>query len=194
MLNKARVLSFFASLLFSIPAFSTCGHAYLGISVGASYAKLSNTRPQISYESGVLITDAYPLGSNRSLSVILNVNSGYEFTGLNWRPAIALGVGGYFNPTNYHFSGNVIETAPGNASSTLYKYHYHMNSTRAMAEIQLTWVLAYVSPFINFGIGPAWNRASGYKETAVNSTGYPPLPPFHSQDESQFCLPGRIGS
>jgi hypothetical protein len=213
MLYKTRVVSFSAAFFFSFLPFSTSGHAYtppflnhelapipastfghgyLGVSVGASCAKLGRNRPQISYTSGVKITDAYPLNNNSSWSVVINVNGGYEFTGGNWKPAIALGLGGYYNP-QYDFSGKVIETAAGEASSPLYKYRYHMSSARVMAEIQLTWVVPYVSPFIDFGIGPAWNSASGYKEKAVHSTGYPPLHPFHSRTNLNFAWQAGLG-
>lgn len=180
------VITVFALSLSSIPAFST-GHGYLDGSIGPSYAKLSKSNPQISYQSGVLITDAYPLNSNRSLSAILSLNGGYEFTGEHWRPAIALGFGAYFNPNDYHFNGQVIETAAGNASTTLYNYRYKMKSTRAMAEIQLTMMLPNVSPFISFGMGSAWNRVSHYSETAVTSSGYSPAPSFHSQTNFNFA-------
>jgi len=186
------VVSLFALLLFAAPAFSTLGHVYLSGSVGPSYAKLGKSTPRISYLSGVLITDAYPLKSDYSLSVTLSVNGGYEFTGAKWMPAIMLGCGGYFNP-QYYYRGQAVETAAGDPSSTLYNYHYHINTTRLMAEMQLTWILAYVSPFINLGVGPAWNRASGYKETAVTSTGYPPLPPFHSQTNLNCAYQAGLG-
>lgn len=73
-LYRKCLLSFFF-----IPVFLAAGHVYLSGAVGPSYAKLSHSDPQISYGSGVFITDAYPLNNDRSLSVILNVNGGYEF-------------------------------------------------------------------------------------------------------------------
>ncbi len=183
--------------IFSTPTPASCssnspnslplGHGYLGAEVGASFAKLGKSRPKISYDSGVLITDAYPLKSQRSLAVTLNVHGGYEFTGARWKPAIALGVGAYFSPQDYHFKGRVIETAAGNASSTLYHYKYKIQSTRVMAEMQLTWMLNYISPFIDFGIGPVWNRAKNYKEKAVSGSGYTPLHPFYSHTNLNFA-------
>lgn len=192
-LYRTWIIRFFVLFFPFIPVFSTCGHFYAGVSVGPSYAKLGNNNPKISYESGSLITDAYPLSSNRSLSVTMSVNGGYEFMGAHWKPSTALGLGVYFNPQDYHYSGRVIETAAGSASSTLYNYHYKMNSTRAIAEMQLTWILAYVSPFINFGIGAAWNKADSYRETAVSSTGYSPVPFFHSRTNLNFAYQVGLG-
>lgn len=175
------------------PACLTLGHGYLGATVGASFAKVGNSDPQISYESGVLITDAYPLNKKRSLAVMLSVNGGYEFTGENWKPAIALGLGAYFTPQDFHFKGQLIETPAGSASSTLYNYKYKIHNTRALAEIQLTWTLAYISPFINFGMGTAWNAVKHYTETAISDTDYPPLLPFHSRTHCNFAYQAGIG-
>ena len=186
---------FFSSLsqAWSAPSPPALGAVYLGATVGASRAKLSKSHPRISYESGVLITDAYPLKSNHAWSVSVNVNGGYEFTGAHWRPAIALGVGGYFTPEDYHFHGRVIETAEGGPSSTLYNYKYKINNTRVMAEIQLTWMLRYLSPFISFGVGPAWNKAESYKEKAVNGSGYPPISPFRSHTHLNCAYQAGLG-
>ena len=98
------LILFFALFFFPLFAFSKDGHVYLGAQVGPSFAKLSKKDPQISYISGVLITDAYPLNHKQLVAVILNVNGGYEFTGANWKPAIALGLGVYFNPQRLSLS------------------------------------------------------------------------------------------
>ncbi len=176
----------------STPEHVHTGHIYLGVEVGASWAKLGKRKPKISYESGVKITDAYPLKTKRPVSVTASVNGGYEFAGAKWKPAIALGVGGYFSP-NYHFKGRVIETPQGDPSSTLYNYKYKSNNARAIAEIKFTWLLRYISPFIDVGVGAAWNRAEDYKETAVDSSGYPPVGPFHSHTNNSFACQAGLG-
>lgn len=191
MLSKKWVFGVLGLFSFSVPAYSM-GHGYLGGSIGPSYAKLSNRNPQVSYLSGILITDAYPLDSARSLTAALGLSGGYEFISENYRSAIAVGFSAYFNPNDYHFNGQVIETASGSPSTTLYNYHFKMKSTRAMAEMQLTWRGSYISPFINFGIGSAWNSTSNYSETSVTSSGFTPFPPFHPQTNLNFAY--QIGA
>jgi hypothetical protein len=188
----SRVL-FFALFFFPMFAFSKEGHVYLGAQVGPSFAKLSKKNPQISYVSGVPITDAYPLNNNQAVAVMLNLNGGYEFTGANWKPAIALGVGVYFNPQDYHYRGKVIETAEGDPSNTLFNYSYKIKTVRALAEIQFTWILPYLSPFINFGLGPVWNKAHSFTETAVTDTGYTALPPFQAHTKLNVAFQVGVG-
>lgn len=189
---KKILISFF-TLFFSIPAFSSDGHIYLGASLGGSTAKIGNSSPRISYSSGASITDVYPLDHSRASAPIFSLNGGYEFTGAKWKPAIALGLGIYSNLADDQFDGQLIETAAGDPSSTLYNYNYHLNSTRIMAEIQLTWMLGKLSPFINVGAGPAWNQTTGYTEMPVTSTGYVALPPFQSRTNVNVAWQAGLG-
>lgn len=84
------VLSFFSNCAISAP-----GHFYVGSSLGASFANLGNHTPNISYRSGALITDAYPLKDDDTTASIFSLNGGYEIAGEGWKPAIMLGVGYY---------------------------------------------------------------------------------------------------
>lgn len=189
---KKRFTSLLALSFFSFPAFSACGHIYVGTSLGASFALLGKHTPQISYDDNLLM-DAYPLNNRRGAAPIISINGGYEFLGDNWKPAVALGLGLYSNPTDYDYHGQLIETALGDPSSTLYNYNYNINTTRLMAEIQLTWMLGKLAPFINFGAGPTWNKMDGYTETAITSTGYPALPPFRSHTNVNFAYQAGFG-
>lgn len=190
---KKRLISFLSLFFFSIPAFSAYGHIYAGASLGASFAKLDNRSPQISYLSGALITDAYPLNSTNASTGIFGINGGYEFTGINWRPAVALGLGIYSLLVDYDYKGQLIETPAGDPSSTLYNYTYSINNTRVMAEIQLTWMFCHFSPFINFGAGPAWYRMNGYTETPATSNGFTALPPFRSHTNVNLAYQAGFG-
>lgn len=190
---KNRFIRCLAISFFVIPACSASGHSYLGASLAASFAQTGNNSPQIAYFSGATITDAYPLSHNRSSAALLGVNGGYEFTAADRRPAVALGLGVYSNLANYNFDGHLVETAAGDASSTLYHYRYHVNTARVMAEIQMTWVLASFSPFINAGVGAAWNRMSDYDETAITSSGYPALPGFQSHTNTRVAWQAGLG-
>jgi len=176
---QKRFIGFLSLCFMSIPALSANGHIYLSSSLAASFAELNKNTPVINYDSGLLM-DAYPLKSTHASSAVFGFNGGYEFIPANHRIAIALGVGLYTNAADYNFDGQLVETASGDPSSTLYNYTYYINSTRLMAEIQLTWLMKKISPFIDFGVGPAWNRIGGYSESPATSNGYVALPPFQS--------------
>lgn len=188
-----KLIGFLALFFFSLPAFSACGHIYLGTSLAASFSKLGNNSPRITYDSGALITDAYPLNRNHASSPVVSMNGGYEFASVNGKPAIALGLGLYNNLTDYGYNGQVIETAAGDAPSTLYHYSYDVNSTRLLAEIQLTWLWEKLSPFVNLGVGAAWNRMSGYTETVATPSGFIALPAFRSKTNINFAYQAGLG-
>ena len=191
MFNMLKI--FFTLFFFSISAFSANGHVYLGTSLGADFLKPNNSTPQIDYVSGALITDAYPLNNQHTAAPLLSLMGGYEMEGSHWKPSVALGGGVYRNLSHYGYNGHVIETAAGDASSSLYYYSYDINTTRVMAELQLIWMMGQLSPFINFGLGAAWNQMQGYKETAITSNGYPPLPAFQSKTNVNFAYQAGFG-
>ncbi len=190
----ALLLRRFLFLLCIMPsvAFSFDGHPYIGGSLGASIGKMERTYPQISYFSGTMILDSYPINNNHLSTVIGGINGGYEFLESQWRPAIALGLGAY-QSGQYSITGTVVETATPDPSSTLYNYKYDLDSRRIMAEIQLTWLLGTFSPFINLGVGPSWNRTSSYTESSVNSTGVTPLSPFQSRTSANIAYQAGLG-
>lgn len=189
----SRYLSFSLLSFLSLPALSSADHVYFGVSMAASSARMANHSPQISYLSGDIITDSYPLTRKRSSKPVFNVNTGYEFAGEHWKPAVAIGLGLYSNLADYTYNGQVVETAAPDASTLLYHYNYKVASTRLMAEIQFTWIMARVSPFINIGVGGSGNRARQYNETAINDTSYPPLPPFHANTQSHVAYQAGFG-
>lgn len=186
---KNKLICFLALPFFSIPTFAANGHGYIGGSIAASFAQLGNNSPQITYFSGSRIRDNYPLKNNHPEAAVLGGNGGYEFTGTGTllNPSIDLGAGIYGDLSTYHYTGHLIETAAGDRSNTLYDYKFHLTSMRVLAEIQLNWMLAQLSPFFNFGLGSSWNRVSGYHETAVTLNGYPPLQPFRAKTNEHFA-------
>ena len=191
--KASKKLSWLTIFLFSTSAFATHGHIYLGGTIGASKATVGNSNPTIQYYDGNL-TDAYPIHGRHANTAIIGVNGGYEFVGACPMPAIGLGLGVYGTSGDYDYKGQLIETAIGDPSSTLYNYKYHVNSTRLMFETQFTWMLLEkLAPFINIGIGPAWNRLSGYTENPVDSTGYVALPPFQSHTHTNFAYQVGLG-
>ncbi|MFI4963010.1 MAG: outer membrane protein [Legionellales bacterium] len=193
-MQTRRLVGLLGLCFLSHQGFATVGHYYLGGSVAASFAQLGSNSPQISYTSGVLITDAYPLNNTTESSAVLSLNGGYEFSSLASRPAIALGLGIYGTPGKYSYTGQLVETAAGNPSSALYDYQYSIKTTRLMAEMQMTWkLMERLSPFINLGLGPSWNQMNGYTEMASTSNGYPPLPPFLKQTQTRFAYQAVVG-
>jgi opacity protein-like surface antigen len=185
-------LSWLIIFLFPASVFAANGHIYLGGTIGASVAEVGNSNPRINYYDGFL-TDAYPIHRSHATTAIIGLNGGYEFVGEGLTPAIALGLGIYGTPGEYDYKGQLVETAEGDPSSTLYNYKYNINSTRLMLEAQFTWMLERFEPFINIGVGSAWNRISGYKESPVDSTGYVPLPPFQSRTNTNFAYQVGLG-
>lgn len=179
--------------LFSTSVFAANGHMYFGGTIGASEATVGNTNPTIKYYDGNL-TDAYPVHDRHATTALIGVNGGYEFVGAGYMPAIALGLGIYGTPWEYDYKGQVIETAIGDLSSTLYNYKYNIVSTRFMIETQFTLMLGKLAPFLNIGIGPAWNRLNGYRESSVDGTGcVEQLPTFQSHTNTNFAYQVGLG-
>jgi opacity protein-like surface antigen len=183
--SKLKSLAWLFLGLVSSTACSAANHYYLSGSAGFSRAQMEESTPEINYYFGQLL-DAYPLNNDHSTSGVFSLNGGYEFEGAGLMPAIALGVGIY-ETGRYHFDGQLIETALGSFPTPLYNYKYHLNTTRLMAEAQLSWACGNWIPFINGGIGAAWNHLSKYSESAVSNTGFVVFPPFRSQTNTNFA-------
>jgi opacity protein-like surface antigen len=184
-------ISWVILLLFSSNALAAEGHFYLGGSIGASRAELEDSNPEINYYYGYL-NDAYPLDASHETAAIYGITGGYEFLGRGLMPAIALGLGLY-TTEKYDFTGQLVETALGGSPSTLYDYEFDLRSQRIMAEAQFTWSLFNLAPFVNVGVGSAWNRLSGYTESPVDSTGYVPLPGFQSHTDNNLAYQLGLG-
>ena len=188
-----RNLAWVILFLISTSVYAVNGHVFLGGTIGLNKARMGNNNTTINYYDGNL-TDAYPLNRNDANTATIGINSGYEFQGSGLIPAIALGLGIYGTPVGYDYKGQLVETAIGDPSSTLYDFKYHVHSTRLLLEAQFTWaLLEKFAPFINMGIGPARNRLSGYEETPVDNTGYVPLPPFQSHASTDFAYQLGLG-
>jgi hypothetical protein len=179
-------------LFFSTTIFASTNYPYLGATLGTSIAEVGNKHPHIIYYNGDL-NDAYPSRGNHVSTAIMSINGGYEFGGVGWIPSIAFGLGIYNTLGNYGYKGQLIETAMGDPSSTLYDYKYQVNNTSLMLEAQFIWIVRKFAPFINIGAGSAWNRMSGYKENPVNDTGYVPVPPFQSHTNTNFAYQAGFG-
>ncbi|KTC95188.1 hypothetical protein Lfee_2852 [Legionella feeleii] len=180
--------------LFLLPAcvFAVNGNPYLGVSIGASRLKVGNSNPQIHYYDGFL-TDAYPVLGYRKTRAVTGLSGGYEFTGRQYIPALALGLGIYGMPNKFNYKGQLVETALGDQSCALFNYKFHIRSIRAMAEAQFTWMLSKLATFIHVGVGPAWSRLNGYSESPVDSIGYVALPPFQSRTDTHLAYQAGFG-
>lgn len=188
--NKLRCLLIY---IISTSVFASNGHVFLGAIVGSSSTSISHTNPSINYYDGYL-TDDYPIHERHTTNTVVGINGGYEFVGTGRMPAISVGVGIYPTQGNANYTGQLVETALGDPSSTLYNYQFQLTSSRLMLESQLTWTLFdKISPFINIGIGSARTRFSGYSESVVGSTGYVALPPFQSHTNTNFAYQIGVG-
>lgn len=173
------------------------GHVYLGGTVGSSWGQLGNSNPAIRYYNN-LLTDAYPVTHRTSATSVLGLSGGYEWKERGRLPAMALGIGAYTTPSEYHYNGTVIETSQGGPSNRLYTNNFHISTTRVMLEGKLSWLLSVRDqtflPYIDAGIGSAWNHASDYTETVATSNGYLPLPGFQSKTSGHFAYQVGAGA
>ena len=178
-------------LLSTTAAFAKDEHFYLGGSLGASIANLGNTNPQNNIPNSTVV-ESFPPNSKHATAGIFSLNAGYEFVGISLKPAISIGLGIYRNLNSYNFNGKRIQSISGlPGGTTLNNYKYSLNSARLMAEVQLIWILGKFAPFVNFGMGRAWNQATGYSETLVNGASLPP--PFRSHTSINFAYQGGFG-
>jgi hypothetical protein len=182
--------------LFTLSSFSFAAnsnnHLYLGGMVGASFLELGDKSDSITYFDGNL-TDTYRINNQNQTRTILGINGGYEWAGQGLTPAIGLGLGAYTNPSQYSFAGQVSESAGGDPSFLLYNNRFHVRTSRLMAELQLAWQVRCWMPFVNAGIGPAWNYVSGYAESVATPDGFVALPPFRSRTNAQFAYQAGFG-
>lgn len=190
--NKGLLL--LASLLSSTAfAFDFSGHPYVGGLGGVSVAKVGQTYPKISYADASIV-DNYPLNSNHSSIGIGGLYAGYEFNEFNaqkWKPAVAVGVGVY-QSGQFDLRGQLIETTDG-TTTTLYDYKYSISSTITMAEVQFTWMLGTIMPFVNLGLGSSINRSMDYVETVVNSSTFAPFSHFQSRTHAECAYQAGFG-
>ena len=190
--SKKYLFSFFLLSIFQASTSYAAGHPYIGMSLGASFGTLSHDTPTITYADGT-ITDSYPLSDTTGVAPVASVNGGYEFAGRHWIPAIALGLGAYTTTTGYDYDGDVSEAVEGIPSFELFDYSYSINSTRLMVESQFTWDIKSWLPFIDVGLGYAWNRTTHYHETSEPGIAPPAAPPFHSQTQANFAYQVGFG-
>ena len=163
------------------------GRFYLGGTVGSSWGRAGDNQPSITYYNN-LLTDAYPIDHRTSGTSILGLHAGYEFAGANRIPTIALGIGAYTIPSWYHYSDHVTETALGGSPSSLYTNRFRIKTSRVMAEATFIGHLGQsILPFIDIGIGSAWNSVGNYTETVATPNGYVPLAGFKYRTTSHFA-------
>jgi opacity protein-like surface antigen len=163
-------------------------NAYLGGTLGLSYAKVSDKNPEINYYG---VSDAYPTTANAS-SAMGGLNGGIELTDLSEWMNIDLGLG-FYGALAYQFRGSLIETPAGSTGTALDNYQYTVSTMRLMLEAQANFIFNHFSPFVNVGIGPSWNTAKQYKESPIPSSGYPPLPPFEERTSTSFAYQAGLG-
>lgn len=190
--NRHLVGTLVSLFFISTPLFATCGQGYIGGSVEAAFANIDNSHPSIRYYDN-LLTDFYPANQDSSTRTVLNLNGGYEFFGQGYMPAIAVGLGVYTNPTAYRYKGHVNEQAADDPAFLLYNYSYKIRSTRLMAEGKFTWQIKQFLPYIDIGLGSAWNRLNHYSETAATAENYVVYPPFRSSTRTNFAYQAGLG-
>lgn len=191
-LNGLKLLV--AILFFTQTVFASCGHTYLRGTFDYNFAHIERNNTQVIYNSG--LTDAYTSNGRYNQNPEFGFGVGYEFPGNDpIVPGTAIGAELYITPSNFRYSGHLVETATGNASSALYSYQYIIRAARLMAEVQFTWHLAdYFLPFISAGIGPTFLRLSDYSEQPTDNIGFVALPPFQAQTNVNFAYQIGLGA
>lgn len=170
---------------FTTFSYASQNHWLLSIATGSSTAGISTSSPEINYYGGSLL-DSYPLNSKNDTAAVFDVLAGYEFPHSGFIPSIGLSLGVYAT-THYDYNGKLRESAVGVPMSTLYEYHFRLQNTRLMAQLQLFWLFDHLAPFLDVGIGSAWNHATHYGEDPINNSGYVVLNPFRSQTSQNLA-------
>ena len=178
--------------LFTLPVFAASGHYYAAGSLGVSDANISHGNVQYTFAGGDF-TDFYAVNGTNAINLAASIKGGYEWANAGKMPSIALGLGFYTTPTGYDYNGLVSEAPIGDPTYLLYHYNYNINSMRLMLEAQLIWQFNQFMPFINAGVGPAWNRLNGYSEMPVNNTGFTALPPFATSTTTNLAYQVGVG-
>lgn len=189
---SAKIFAILSLLIFSAYTFATEDHYYVRGEVGYNHSHVSSNNPQLTYYSGQL-TDSYPDTESHFSTAMAGVGLGYEFLPncCDSILSLGLGLGLYATSPHANLSGQVNETAVGNPTLAFFNYRFNVNSTRVMAEAQLTWSLNSFTPFINAGVGPAFNHIGDYRESGITNN-YPPLPPF--QSHTQTTVAYQVGA
>jgi hypothetical protein len=190
--HKNILCCLLSSFFLSTAAVADDGHFYLSGSLGASRAAIGKTAPQIVY-FGNLVSDSYPVNNNQSIATAFGLNGGYEFSGVNFKPAIAIGLGVYRTLSDYTYKGQLVESIFGGPGVPVLNYKYNILNTRLMAELRFIWILGKFAPFVNLGAGTAWTRNYSYSESRINNAVIPPPPAFASHTNIHPAFQAETG-
>jgi len=166
---------------------------YIAVNLGVSFAQFPDSTPTITYYNN-LLTDRYPLRSGKTGGApVIGLEFGYRFSGHGWHPTILAGLGLYSIVNPFVVHGTVNETPLGGSTFTLYEYRFNVkNYARAMAEVQFSWLWAHrFTPFIDLGVGPAFNKLYSYQEKTATPNGFVAAPPF--RENSSINLAYELG-
>lgn len=180
-------------ILLTNTSFAENGHIYLGASIAASLAQLGLNNKQVSYYSNGLVTDNYRFNKSSAFASFIDVNGGYEYS-LNSIFALGFGLGFYNTLGSYGFSGWLIETTAANTSTALYDYAYYIKSSRLMAEMQfICRITEQLYPYLNAGIGSAWNRMNSRANQVASTNGFFSSPALQKDNQAQFAYQLGLG-
>lgn len=178
---------------FSTATQATQGHVYLSGEIGAGRATIDNSSPKIISNGGAVI-DMYSLDGSHASAPLYGLNVGYELVETCLSPIMGFAFGlGLYDIGNFNFNGQVLETTGSGPADKLYNYKFHLSSLRLLAEAKMTWLLNHFVPFIDMGIGAAWNHMSGYHENPINHSVTLALPPFQSNTNTNLSYQIGLG-
>jgi opacity protein-like surface antigen len=134
--------------------------------------------------------DLYGINTDNEAVFALSAGRRWERDSF-WIPAYSAGVS-----WQYYFNTQVGNTIMQYSDPEFLNYNYNWNfkSNLLLATAKLNLVqYGKLSPYINGGIGAAFNNASGYSETALNNVTPRVSPAFANNSSTQFAYQAGIG-
>ncbi len=172
--------------------FSTIGIAHpkpvITLSLGAENTSVGPTNTNVSYFAPPIPASTYQSVNSQDTQLLGGVFLGAEFNlapRWDWQWGFS-----YFQNGALEAKGQVIQFGSPNLN-----YEYDIASRRILTEAKLLYTFHRIyHPYVNVGIGEAFNRAGGYNEYAIDGgAGVPMSQPFSSSATYNFTYMAGLG-
>lgn len=183
MMYQKRIaqLFFLTTLLFSCASFAHV-KPIVTLSLGGDRVYFDNPNTTISF---LATSNIYAGGNTRDKQLFGGIFLGFEKP-LKRKWLWQLGLS-YYDNADYQVNGQVYQD--GNSSMNNLGYTYGINSERLMAETKILGTLKkIIHPYVDVGIGAAFNASNGYSEFDIsNGAGFPMSNPFANKTMDNFA-------
>lgn len=161
---------------------------FVTISMGADAATVGITSTNIAFISPFYNT--YAGNNTNNTELFGGAFLGAEFNSHSkWVSQLGIG---YYQNGAFQTRGNVDQF--GNPSFNDVGYNYDVISHRLLVETKLLYAIKKIfHPYIDIGIGEAFNNASDYTEYALNTSGIPTAAPFGNHSTNSFTYLAGVG-